>query len=447
MKMSLQAKWEYMKAIYQRYQDATRKEKKDILDEFCKTYPCHRKHAIRLLSGPPPPDQRPRRRQRESWYGPELISILRVIWETSDYLWSKRLKAALPLWLPWAKRHLPITPELERQLLSISPAQIDRRLKPFKLKLRKRIYGTTKPGTLLKHQIPIKTDSWNVRTPGFFEVDLVSHSGSSAEGDFAHTLDMTGIQTTWVERRAILGKNHQAVVAAVNDIEQNLPFKLRGIDSDNGSEFINQHLHRYCQQRKIQFTRGRPYKKDDNAHVEQKNFTHVRKLFGYLRFDTQHAVDAMNDLYKNELRYFQNLFQPSVKLRKKVRIGSRIKRVYHDPLTPFDRLLRSKKAHPLKLEQLKELRNTLDPFHLAQSIDKKLQRIFALASKRKVSRYLQPVLRASQRILVSRKKVTELKIPPSAKNKPHSDSFRHLKFHPLYKLRKTYEKESFLQTR
>ena len=179
--MSPRSKWEYMKAIYSRYHQAKRKEKTRILDEFCKVYGCHRKHAIRLLKGPPPCKHLPRRHLRKPLYGSRLISILQAVWEASGYLWSKRLKAALPLWLPWIRRRFQMSPQLERQLLSISPAQIDRRLKAVKHRLRRRINGRTKPGTLLKYHIPIKTDAWDVRVPGFTEVDLMSHSGDCAE--------------------------------------------------------------------------------------------------------------------------------------------------------------------------------------------------------------------------------------------------------------------------
>ena len=166
---------------------------------------------------------------------------------------------------------------------------------------------------MLKHHIPLKTDHWDVQVPGFTEIDLVSHSGNSASGDFCYSLNLTDIHTGWTETQAVLGKSQEAVRGALETIRQALPFALRGIDSDNGSEFINQHLCRYCQAQAVQFTRGRPYKKDDNAHIEQKNWTHVRRLLGYLRYDTPGAREAINDLYRHELRRFQNLFLPSVK--------------------------------------------------------------------------------------------------------------------------------------
>jgi len=185
-----------------------------------------------------------------------------------------------------------------------------------------------------------------------------------------------------------MGKGQYGVKTAMEDIEQSLPFKLLGIDSDNGSEFINYHLKAFCEKRKIQFTRGRPYKKDDNAHIEQKNWTHVRKILGYLRYDSQAALEAINDLYKNELGSMMNLFQPSVKLVEKTRVGSRLKRTYDPPTTPLDRLRNCKLGDPAKLQELKKLRSSLDPFKLSQIIEQKLDRIFELANARYIQRSL-----------------------------------------------------------
>jgi transposase InsO family protein len=212
--------------------------------------------------------------------------VLTAVWEAAGYPWSVRLKALLPAWMPWIRKRFHLRPEVEKQLLKISPRQIDRRLRAAKTQRQRRIYGRTKPGYLLKHQIPVKTDRWDVQSPGFTEVDLVSHSGNSASGEFAQTLNVTDIHTTWTESRAVLGRGEEAVKRALNEIAGVLPFRLRGVDSDNGSEFINWHLKHWCEQRDIQLTRGRPYKKDDNAHIEQKNWTHVRKLLGWERYDT-----------------------------------------------------------------------------------------------------------------------------------------------------------------
>lgn len=342
--------------------------------------------ALRLLHGPPPGQTRPSRRPRPPTYRPEVIRVLAAIWEAAGYPWSLRLKALLPLWLPWARRRFALSAALEQQLRTLSPRQMDRRLGPFRRRLQHRLYGRTKPGTLLKHHIPLKTDRWDVTTPGFGEIDLVAHAGSSGEGEFVHSLNLTDIHTTWVETRAVMGRGQARVRAALDELRQALPFALKGIDSDNGSEFINAHLYGYCQAHQIQFTRGRPYKKDDNAHVEQKNWTHVRKLLGYVRYDTPEALDAMNDLYRHELRLFQNLFLPSVKLVSKVRVGARVRRVYDGPHTPLERVLTSPEADPVKVAQLVALRDRLDPFRLAQAIDQKLERLYALAHHRPAPR-------------------------------------------------------------
>ncbi len=297
--VSAQAKWEYLQVVYPRYRHARRREKQRILDDVCRIAGYHRKYAIRLLNGPAPGRPRAARR-RAATYGPAVISALHAVWQAAGYPWSVRLKALLPLWVPWARRRLQLTRPVERQLLTISPRPIDRRLAPHKRQLPKRRYGRTKPGTLLKHHIPIKTDAWAVTTPGFAEVDLVSHSGNAADGEFIHALNLADVHSTWVETGAVLGKGAAGIARMVDQLRGALPFALRGLDSDNGSEFINGTLYDYCQAHAIQFTRGRPYKKDDNAHVEQKNWTHVRKLLGYVRYDSPVARAAINDLYRNE---------------------------------------------------------------------------------------------------------------------------------------------------
>jgi hypothetical protein len=309
-----------------------------------------------------------------------MIQALTAIWEAAGYPWSVRLAALIPLWLPWTRRRLGLSASVCQQLRAISPRQIDRRLAPVKRQLKTRRYGRTKPGTLLKHHIPLKTDHWDVTVPGFTEIDLVAHAGHRADGEFAHTLNVTDIHTTWSEACAVLGRGEARVQAALEEIRQALPFRLRGIDSDNGSEFINDHLYRYCQTLAIQFTRGRPYKKDDNAHIEQKNWTNVRKLVGYLRYDTPAAVAALNDLYRHEVRLFQNLFLPSVKLVRKERVGSRLRRRYDTPRTPLERVQACPEADRAAVVRLVALRDRLDPFELAERIDRKLERLVTLAT-------------------------------------------------------------------
>jgi hypothetical protein len=236
--MRLRAKEEYLRAVHGRYRQASREAKGQILDEFCAATGYHRKSALRLLHGPPPGRARPRRR-RAAPYGAPGSQALTAIWEAAGYPWSGRLKALRPLGLPWARRRRRLAPTVCRQLRAISPRQIDRRRAPAKRPLTTRRYGRTKPGTLLKHPIPLQTDHWDVTVPGFTEVDLVAQAGDHADGEVAHSLNVTDIHTTWGETRAVLGRGDHGVQTALEEIRQALPCRLQGIDSDNGSEFIN----------------------------------------------------------------------------------------------------------------------------------------------------------------------------------------------------------------
>lgn len=374
-----------LKVYRRRYaQVDTREERTQLLDEFCRLSGYHRKYAIALLNRPEDDGPVEPLRRRGVTYSPQALRALEKIWEAAGYPWSQRLKALLPLWLPWAQKHVRgLTPKVEEEILAISARQIDRRLCEKKCVLKRRLYGRTKPGTLLKHQIAVKTDNWDVTEPGFVEIDLVAHCGPSASGEFIHTLNVTDIQTGWSESRAVMGKGERGVAAALDEIRRSLPFKLKAIDSDNGSEFINYHLHRYCKKHGIQFTRSRPYKKNDNAHIEQKNWTHVRKLFGWDRYDTNEQLDAMNALCKGDLRLYMNLFQPSVKLMKKERIGSRIRRHYDAPKTPLDRLQESSgnAAPTLPVQHLLSLRNNQDPFELSRRVETKLKALSRLGQQ------------------------------------------------------------------
>ena len=384
--IEIKFKMEYFRSIYNRYQEASSLLKEKMLDEFCRICGYKRKYAIYKLNDASPQEKTYSlckagiKRRRAKVYSQQMINILEKTWQVAGYVCSTRLKALLPLWMPWIEKYFQLTTEIKKQMLQISSRQIDRRLRPYKFKIKRRIYGGTKPGSLLKHHIPIKTDHWDVKIPGFTEVDTVSHSGNNADGTFAYSVNQTDILTGWVETRAVLGKGERGVLAALQEMMEAFPFPILGIDSDNGSEFINYHLYEYCRQKNIQFTRGRPYKKDDNAHIEQKNWTHVRKLMGWDRYDTSCAVDAMNNLYKQELRIFMNLFLPSTKILKKEQIGSKKKRKYDTPKTPFDRVIDSKNGDQNKIERLQTVRKKSDPFVLSKIIDKKLAIIIKKAN-------------------------------------------------------------------
>ena len=369
-----------LKVFRDRYRQAEREGRSKILDEFCGATGYHRKYAIALLNRPVEEVSHGVKRRRGVTYSARAMRVVEMIWETAGYPWSERLKGMLPVWMPWAKRHIPwLSASIEQEVLSISARQIDRRLRAKKRVLKRRLYGRTKPGTLLKHHIPVKTDCWDVHEPGFTEIDLVSHSGPDASGEFIHSLNLTDVQTGWVETRAVMGRGESGVVEAIEEIRESVPFRLQGIDSDNGSEFINHHLYGYCKRHDIQFTRGRPYKKDDNAHIEQKNWTHVRRIFGWDRYDTVPVLDAMNRLYREELRWMMNLFQSSVKLRSTERVGSRLRRRYDAAQTPLDRLVATYAASgtplPMPVQELLALREKIDPFELSATIEQSLDRI------------------------------------------------------------------------
>ena len=367
----------YLETIKQRYLNCPKDGKSVILSEFCRVCGYDRKYAITLLHKTDFPPSPRKYSKRPIIYGPDIHAIVLDLWEQSNFPWSVRLRAIVKLWLPWIRRRHKMNPKTEALLLAASKSTLDRILAQHRNLLKKRIYGKTKPGSLLKRDIPIRTDFWNINEPGWLEIDLVSHSGPCAFGDFIFTLNATDIYSGWVESRAVFGKTEAAVRAALEDIIGTLPFKTKGVDSDNGSEFINWHLYRYCGKNKIQFTRSRPYKKDDNAHIEQKNWTHVRKLIGWDRYDSPRALALMKSLYEDPLRAWMNLFQPSVKLLKTIRRGSKTKKIYSAPETPIDRLA---KYDPALAAELIKLRNTLNPFALSGEIAKALEQIWKTAN-------------------------------------------------------------------
>jgi len=409
------AKGEYLERMRDRYERANAAKRTELLTEMVAVTGFHRKALIRRMNRPSAagPGGKPKRRGRPKVYGRAVAAALVVIWKAAGSPWSKRLQALLPTWLPYARRHVAISEETEKRLRRMSARQMDRCLAGQKRDIRRRMYGRTKPGSLLKHQIPLKTDRWDVEEPGYTEVDLVSHSGDCADGEFGHSLNVTDILTTWVATRAVLGKSQVRVQEALAQLRAGLPFALKGIDSDNGSEFINAHLKRYCDTTAIQFTRGRPYKKDDNAHIEQKNWTHVRKLIGYDRYDTAAALDAINALYV-DAGLLQNLFLPSVKLVKKTRVGSRVRRTYDAPQTPLDRLVQSEKGDADKVRALLRQRRHLDPFALATRVERDLERVYRLANPR--TRPASPVRHPSERPAHSAARPVEAAGPVEAKN-------------------------------
>ena len=369
--MSFQTRHELLARVVPRYREADRKQKTIILNEFIASTGYKRKYAIRLLSLPKIAPGKTIKRPRSRYYGQDVQDALLVAWAAANYIASKRLAPFLEELVPALERHghLKLNEDVRTQLISTSPATIDRILRPWRSRDKLRGISMTKSGTLLKHQIPVRTFAdWEETSPGFFEADLVAHCGWSVEGSFLYTLVLTDIATGWVECLALLYRGKHAVINALEHARQLIPFPMLGIDSDNGSEFINAELIGYCEREKITFTRGRAYKKNDQCYVEQKNGAVVRQLVGYDRFEGQRAYKQLTELYR-AVRLYINFFQPSMKLRKKKRESSKTYRTYHTARTPFQRLCASGAGYPKMLEKLNAIYHALDPVRLLKQIE------------------------------------------------------------------------------
>lgn len=365
------------------YRRATKTEKGEILDTLCSITGYSRDHAARLLrAGPPPRTQPKRRRTRPRTYDADALFALRRLWATLDGICGKRLVAAMPAMVEAMERcgELMVSREVRDKLLSISAATVDRLLAPDRARLSLKGRPGTKPGTLLKHQIPVKTFAdWDDAVPGFVEVDLVGHDGGVLRGEHCQTLDVTDVATGWTETRAVRNKAQVHVFAALKEIRAALPFPVLGIDSDNGSEFINHELYRYCEQKRITFTRSRAYKKNDGCYVEQKNWSVVRRNVGYARFDAPEELEVLNELYAS-LREHTNFFIPSAKLLSKTRDGAKVTKRYDTPQTPYARALASEHVTEAAKRRLTRRYGQLNPVALKRRIVELQNRLYELVS-------------------------------------------------------------------
>lgn len=367
--MSYRAKKELLLQIAPRYREASSTLKTIILDEFVAATGYARKYAIRLLTHPIEPTltiQRP----RQPRYGPAVQEALRLAWTAANQICAKRLIPFLPTLVASLERHghLCLTEECRTQLLAMSPATADRLLRPAR-RVERRGLSTTRPGTLLKKQIPIRTfQDWNETQPGFCEADVVAHCGSSVEGAFLSTLTLTDVATGWTECLPLRHRGQEAVIAALKRVRQVLPFPLLGLDTDNGGEFINVELAAYCEQEHLTFTRGRPRKSNDQCFVEQKNGAIVRQVVGYDRFVGDLAYRQLTELYR-ALRLYVNCFQPSMKLQTKQREGSKVRRRYDQAQTPLERLLASGALPVAKCQDLERVAQALDPLRLLEQLE------------------------------------------------------------------------------
>src|SRR2546423_510597 len=360
----------------QRYERRNRGGRSRMLDEFCDQYKYERKYAIKLLGDQLPMRSSSARSGPESRYEP-LLEVVERIWGAAEQLCGKRLGQALGLWLPHYERHYgKLLPSQKKLLGKVSAATLDRMLAGLKSQ-ELRGWCATKPGTLLRRHIPIQGEVWDERRPGFMEADSVAHCGASLAGNFTWSLVYTCHGSTWTEGRAVWNKGAAGIVAQTRDVEQNLPFDLLGFDFDNGSEWMNGTLIKYLQVRvrPIGLTRSRPYHKDDNAHVEQKNWMWPRQLLGYGRLEQSGLVEPINNLYREGWGPLHNFFLPSMKLEKKWRDGSRWVRRYDAAQTAYERLLESGQLKGAPAARLKDWYQSLDPFKLAAEIERRLKPI------------------------------------------------------------------------
>lgn len=377
--MSQRSKREMIAAIQPRYLKANKAGKAHILNEFIATTGYHRKYAIRVLKHGSPPKGLKKPGRRKVYQG-EVIQALEQIWEICGRICSKRLHPFLPEMVRVLKRcgELSLSAETQGLLLGMSRATIDRCLQPARFEPRPHGLSTTKPGSLLKAAIPIRTFTpWEEERPGFLEMDLVAHCGESTEGTYLNTLTATDLATGWTEVRGLANKSQSAVSEAILELRQGLPFALLGIDSDNGSEFINETLLRYCQTEQITFTRSRPYQKNDQAHVEQKNWSVVRHTVGYDRLETAEELSLLCSIY-SDLRVYVNFFQPVLKLVGKERIDGKLIRSYDRAQTPYRRVL-TLNTIPLEVKaRLTAQYVQLNPVTLRASIDAKVARLWKI---------------------------------------------------------------------
>ena len=366
--MDLKTKQTIVLKLSKDYKRATKKEKGEILDKLISLTGYHRKYAIEVL-GNPKKKKRIIKRRRKSRYVP-VFPITTKLWAISNYACGKRLVPVIPLYLEALERHqeLTVSSEEKRLLLVISPATVDRLLKEERKKITLKGRSRTKPGSLLKSQIPVRTFAdWDNAKPGFLEIDLVHHCGDSPSGEYLHTLDAVDVSTGWNECVAFMGRSRRYTIQAVKRIRKRLPFPLLGVDFDTGGEFVNWHFIWYCQKNKITYTRSREEKKNDQPYIEQQNYSVVRRFVGYGRLDTWEQLEILNQLYK-KLSDYQNFFQPVMRLKEKVREGARVTRRYGKPKTSYQRVLEHQEVAESVKKKLQKRFLNLNPKALLEEI-------------------------------------------------------------------------------
>jgi hypothetical protein len=377
MNMSKALKKDWLPKLQARYARRHREGKSRMLDELCEDYKYERKYAIKLLSGGLAPAAGRARPGPERRYV-EIESVVQYIWLKAEQPCGKRLVPILRQWLPYYERRFERLHPAHRKLVGqISAATLDRLLAPARAQQVGRGRCGTKPGNLVRSEIPIRTGTWDLSRPGYLEADSVAHCGGSLAGDFIWSLTYTDILSGWTEGGAVWNKGATGVLAATREVEERLPFALLGFDSDNGGEFLNHHLWAYMRERKaaVEFTRSRPYHSDDNAHVEQKNWTWARQLLGYGRLENPALVAPISALYREVWAPWQNFFLPCLKLKKKWRQGSHWRKQYELPRTAYQRLCAPGMLARKQRRELRDRYESLDPFVLKDELETKLKQI------------------------------------------------------------------------
>lgn len=379
--MSHQSKEEYLKSCRARYPSRNRAGKSAMIDEVSDVFGWERKHTIKALNGKVSLGSKAKKRGSKPSYGAEEIEVIIAIWKLSEQPCGLRLKATLPEWLSSYQIHYrKLTKPLRDRITGYSARTLDRITAPHRLSGANGRLGrkTGRTSHRLKTLIPVQCGPQDVDQPGWMEADTVSHGGGSSSGEFLWSLTLTDLHTGWTELAALWGNSGSEVRVGLERIEKRMPFELQGFDSDNGSEFLNTVLEYYLLSREkaVKWTRSRPYKKNDQAHVEQKNFTHVRQLLGYGRYDEIELKALVDDLYETAWLPMRNYFTPVMKLIEKVREGSKVRKTYDLAKTPCERLLCCSKVTEKTKRELRERRQSLDPINLAREIEEKLAVIF-----------------------------------------------------------------------
>lgn len=398
--MDMNARKQYLKVLQEKYFMAkSRKDKSSILDEYCRNTEQNRKYVIRKIrfSISPAPKKRVKKRIYDGYLRVALVKA----WEIFDYMCGQRLAPMLNEEMVnrlREQKELHISDEVAEKLIKIAPATIDRALKHQREVLHLNRKYKRKINPLICQKIPVKAGGWDRSLIGQVQIDCVEHCGESACGQFVNSINSCEIASGWWEAEALLGRGQERSLNGITLMRKRAPFKWLGIHPDNDTTFINWHLVSYCEKEKIVFTRSRPYKKNDNSFVEQKNATHIRNVLGHLRYDTEEELEIINDLFRGELRLYKNFFQPVMKLKEKIRDKGKVHRKYDTPKTPYQRLIESEQIPDETKKKLNELYKTLNPAALKRKIDEKLNKLYKAYERKRGAQRSFPLKRQTPRL-------------------------------------------------